>query len=466
MTVLESPISQPSPGPLAELRSAVSCQVLIPGDAGFDAACMVWNLSYRHEPAVIVIADSANDVAHAVRFATRTGRSVTVHSTGHGIGLPAADSVLILMHQLDHVAVDAAAGTASIGGGAKWERVLGPAQDAGLAPLLGSSPDVGAVGYTLGGGMGWLARKHGLNIDRVRAFEVVTADGEIRRVTAEEEPDLFWALRGGGAGSLGVVTAMEIDLVPVSNVYAGNLFYPAAAASRVADHYRRWIERAPVALTSSLAFMNFPPLEEVPDFLRGQSFTIVRGCFDGPEEEGRQLLSFWREWEAPLFDLWGPMSFRDVGLISNEPVDPMAGMSTSEWLGDITPEVVDILSHRVFPSDGPPVLVIAEIRHAGGAIDRAGEDAAYGNRKERHLLQLVGVSMDETEHERLLAYTAALRQELAPYVTGAAYLNFLEGDDKIDRAVNGFEPHDWDRLRRIKADYDPANIFSHGLPLA
>lgn len=466
MTVLESPISQPSPGPLAELRSAVNGQVLTPGDADFDAACMVWNLSYRHDPAVIVIPRSVHDVAHAVRFAARTGRSVTVQSTGHGIFLPAADSVLILMHQLVDVVIDGESSTATIGGGAKWERVLAAAQDAGLAPLLGSSPDVGAVGYTLGGGMGWLARKYGLNIDRVRAFELVTADGEIRRVTADGERDLFWALRGGGAGSLGVVTAMEIELVPVTTVYAGNLLYPAASAQRVARRYRRWIESAPDALTSSLAFMNYPPLDDVPDFLRGQSFTIIRGCFDGPEEEGQRLLSYWRDWEAPLFDLWGPMSFRDAGLISNEPVDPVMAMSTTEWLPDITPEVVEILSRRTFPSEGPPALVISEIRHAGGAIDRIGENAAYGNRNERHLLQLIGVSMDEAEQERLLAYGASLRQELAPHVTGAAYLNFLEGDEKIDRAVNGFEPDDWERLRKIKAAYDPRNLFSHGLPLA
>ncbi len=455
-----------SPSPADELGTHLTGRVITPADPDFDSACAAWNLSFTHRPALVVLPRTAQDVAAAVRHAVRHDLRVTVQTTGHGVVRPAAGSMLILTHGLHEVTVDPDVWTARIGGGAKWERVLGPAQAAGLAPLLGSTPDVGAVGYTLGGGMGWLARRYGLSIDRVRWFEIVTADAEVRRVSDEVEPELFWALRGGGAGSLGVVTAMEIDLVPVTRVYAGNLFYPVEAAAEVGDRYRAWLEIVPDELTSSVVFMNYPPFEEVPEPIRGRSFVIVRGCFAGSDEDGEALLSYWRGWREPLLDLWGPMPFSDVALISNDPVDPLGGHSTSDWLAHLGPEVVEILSRRVFPVDGPPSLVFGEIRHAGGAIADPPRPAAYGNRDQRHVLQMVGIAEDPEGLARLETYLAEVRAELAPHATGRTYLNFLEGEEKAARAPEGFDPDTWARLRAVKAAADPHNRFADGLPLA
>jgi FAD/FMN-containing dehydrogenase len=230
--------------PLAQLRASISGQVITPEDTGYNAARQAWNLAVNQHPALIVIAQTADDIAEAVRFADAQDLSIAVQATGHGVIREASDSLLLVTSQLTDVRVDPSTRTAWVSAGAKWGRVLAQTQPFGLAPLLGSSPDVGAIGYTLGGGMGWLARKYGLSTDSVNRFELVTADGEIIRASREENADLSWGLRGGG-GNFGVVTGMEIRLYPVTTVYAGNLYYPAQNAREVYAHYRQWIATAP-----------------------------------------------------------------------------------------------------------------------------------------------------------------------------------------------------------------------------
>lgn len=460
MTIL-IPQTQSLPDDLAGFRG----EIIWPGEPGFDARSRAWNLAHQHRPSVIAIPADTADVARAVRFAARSGTGLTIQSSGHGVALPADGSLLLLMTALDEVVIDPARRLARIGGGAKWDRVLGPAQDVGLAPLLGSTPDVGAVGYTLGGGMGWLARKYGLNVDRVRSFTVVTADGSVRTASPTVHADLFWALAGGGAGSLGVVTEMEVELVPVTEVYAGNLLYPVEAAADVVGRYREWIADAPHELTSSIVFMNFPPFDDLPEFLRGQSFVIVRGCWSGPAAEASDLLQHWRSWRVPVHDLWGPMSFRDVALISNDPVDPLTGHSTTEWLSSLDDQMLAIVAGHVFAHDGPPLLAFAEVRHAGGAVAAPSARHSYPNRNEAHLLQVVGVAPDQTALEPVRAAISRLQQAIGPWAHGSAYLNFLEGTEKVARARQAFDRATWARLCRIKATYDPDNLFDHGLPL-
>ncbi len=456
----------PLAGSAAELRSRIAGTVLTPADPGYDDLRLAWNRSYEHHPALVVVPASAADVAVAVRHAGHHGLPVAVQATGHGVVRPADGGMLLLTHRLDDVTVDAEAWTARIGAGAKWEKVLGPATAAGLAPLLGSTPDVSAVGYTLGGGMGWLARKYGLAADHVRALELVTADGAIRRASPESEPDLFWALRGGGTGSLGVVTAMEIDLVPVASLYAGNLLYPAGMAREVAARYRAWVEDAPDELTSAMCFMNFPPLDEVPEPIRGRSFAIVRGAFVGSDDAGERLLRYWRDWRAPDLDLWGRMPFSEVATISNDPVDPLPSLATTEWLDDLGCDAVDVLVEALFEQEGPSPLLFAEARHCGGAIGRPPEHPnAYGNRARRFVLECVAVTQGPESEAALAGWVFGFKQRLAPHIAGGAYLNFLEGEEKRRRSSEGFEPEAWQRLRRIKAEVDPADVFSHGIAI-
>ncbi len=457
----------PLAGSAAELRSRIAGTVVTPADPAYDELRLAWNRSYEHHPALVVVPASAADVAVAVRYAASTGMPVAVQATGHGVARPASGGMLLLTHRLDEVAVDAGAWTARIGAGAKWEKVLGPATAAGLAPLLGSTPDVSAVGYTLGGGMGWLARKYGLSADHVRSFEIVTADGAIRRASPDSEPDLFWALRGGGAGSLGVVTAMEIDLVPVESLYAGTLLYPAELAREVAARYREWVEDVPDELTSGVCFMNFPPLDEVPEPIRGRSIAIVRGAFVGTDEAGEELLRYWRDWRPPDLDLWGRMPFSEVAAISNDPVDPMPALVTTEWLDDFSDGAIDVLAATLFEQDGPSPLLFAQARHCGGAIGRAPEHGnAYGNRARRFVLECVAVTQGPGGDPALAAFLEQFKARLAPHAAGGAYLNFLEGEERLRRSPEAFEPEAWQRLRRIKAAVDPGNLFSHGVAIA
>ena len=443
-------ITVPLDGAAAALRQQISGEVLTATDPGYEDLRLAWNRAHEHNPALIVVPATAADVAAAVRHAVDHGMAVAVQATGHGVATPAQGSMLILTHALDWVDVDAEARTARFGAGVKWDRVLGPAAEYGLAPLLGSTPDVSAVGYTLGGGLGWLAKQYGLSSDAVRSIEIVTADGKIRQTSPAEETDLFWALRGGGAGSFGVVTEMEIDLMPVPSLYAGNLLYPASMAREVAARYREWITTTSDELTSSIVFMNFPPFEDVPEIIRGQSFTVIRGAFTGSDTAGAELMRFWRDWQAPALDMWGRIPFSEVATISNDPVDPMMAAVSTEWLASLDDGAIDILVEAMFEQNGPSPLIVAEVRNIGGAVAREPRHpSAYGNRRQCHLLELIGAGMDEGSIRAVEAFIETTREKLGPYRAGGAYLNFLEGAEKTARSSEGFEPESWTRLRRI-----------------
>jgi FAD/FMN-containing dehydrogenase len=445
-----------------QLRARVSGRVLTPQDEGYEAERKAWNLTVDQYPALIVVAQNANDIVEAVRFAREQDLEVAVKSTGHGVIREANDSLLIVTSQMTYVRVDAGRQTAWISAGAKWGDVLGVAQAVGLAPLLGSSPDVGAVGYTLGGGMGWLARKYGISADSVNWFELVTADGNLVRASATENADLFWGLRGGG-GNFGVVTGMEVRLYPVTTIYGGNLFYPIHMAAEVYAQYRRWIAGAPDELTSSVVLMNYPPFPQVPEFLRGQSFAMLRVSFCGPVQQGEELMKYWRAWQAPLRDDVKAMPFSQVAAISNDPVDPVASCSSGAWLSDLGEEVADILFRYVVLRNAPPLLMFAETRHAGGAISRVDPGAAaFGNRDALYSLQVVGAAPTRPVWAAVRHHIAELKRELSAHLHGGVYLNFLEGDEAVVRTRQGFSPGAFNRLRQLKTRYDPQNLFSHG----
>jgi hypothetical protein len=447
-----------SNGRAVQLQERIQGQVITPTDPGYDEARKAWNLNVDQHPAVIVLAESAEDVAESVRFARGEGLGVAVQSTGHGNVRPADNCLLIITSRMRHVGVDAHTQTAWIQAGAKWGMVLEKTQPLGLAPLLGSSPDVGVIGYTLGGGMGWLARKYGLVTDSVRYFEVVTAEGQITRASQAENSDLFWGMRGGG-GSLGIVTSMEIQLYPVTTVYGGNLYYPVGEAKEVFGRYREWVSSAPDELTSSIVIMNYPPIPELPEFLRGHSFAIVRGCYCGPIEEGEALLGYWRDWQAPIIDDFKAMPFSEVATISNDPVDPLPGSSSGAWLRELPNEVLDTLIRYGAPSEGPPVYLMTEVRHAGGAIARIDPSAdAFSHRDAPHSLQVVGITATPEAYQHLRAYTQSLKRDLEPYIMGV-YMNWLEGEESRERIQDGFSPEAYRHLRELKARHDPDNLF-------
>jgi hypothetical protein len=451
-------------GRWAELQSNIAGKVITPQDPEYDEARKAWDLTVQQWPAAIAVATDAVDIVEAMRFAKGAGLAVAVQSTGHGVVRPANDSLLILTSEMKEIDVDPASQTAWVGAGAKWGMVLEKTQPFGLAPLLGSSPDVGVVGYTLGGGLGWLGRKYGLAADSVRFFEVVTADGRLVHASEAENSDLFWGLRGGG-GSLGVVTGMEIGLYPVKAVYGGNLFYPIELASEVFGRYRDWIGSIPDELTSSVLIMNFPPIPEVPESLRGQSFAMVRGCYCGPLEEGEALLQSWRSWRTPLVDDFKAVPFADVATISNDPVDPLPGFSSGAWLRELSDQAIDLLIRYGYGcgnSDRSP-FAVTEVRHAGGVISRVRVDtSAYSNREATLLLQLIGMAPTPEIYRHLQQMTGELKQELQPYLTGGVYLNLLSREESQQRVESGYTPEAFQRLTALKAEYDPENRLRSG----
>ncbi len=438
-----------------ELEASIQGQVITPIDPRYDEARLAWNRKVEQYPALIVVARSAQDVAVAVTFARQHEMGIAVQGTGHGNVRPADDALLILTQEMNGVTINPVDRTAHIEAGVKWGAVLPAAQEHGLAPLLGSSPTVGVVGYTLGGGLGWLGRKYGLSADNVVQFELVTADGQLCIASEDENPDLFWGLRGGG-GSLGIVTSLTIRLFPVTQVYAGNLFYPASMAQDVFRHYRDWIVDVPDELTSSVLVMNFPPIPDLPEFLRGQSFAIVRGCYCGSIAEGEALLRHWRDWQPPLIDDFKTIPFGAAATISNDPIDPMPGFSSGSWLSDLSDEAIEAIVE--YGLGNPGLLVFAEVRHAGGAIRRvAGDTAVYGNRDAELVLSLVGVAPTPEAHHHLVTYTEQLKEALRPSLTGGVYMNFLEGVESQRRIRDGLAAGGYDRLAQLKAKVDPEN---------
>jgi FAD/FMN-containing dehydrogenase len=445
------------------LRSQIAGDLYLPADAGYEGARRAWNLTVNQHPALIVVARSAADVAAAVRYAGGAGLKVAVQATGHGISRAADGALLIVTARLCGVRVDAATQTAWVEAGAEWGMVLAQTQPVGLAPLLGSSPNVGVTGYTLGGGMGWLARKYGLAADSVNRFQVVTADGELRWVSATEHQDLFWGLRGGG-GSLAIVVGMEIKLYPVTTVYGGNLIYPASMAKEVIHFYRDWIKDAPDELTSSFALMNFPPLPEVPEFLRGQSVIMVRGCYVGAVADGEALLRPWLAWREPLVNLFGAMPFSQVGLISNDPQDPMPALTTGAWLRALTDEAIETLVEYAF-ADGSSPLIMTEVRHTGGAIGRVrSTESPIGHRDAAHVLCLVAATPTPALFQAAAAYAQQFKQALQPVLDGV-YMNFLEGEEARTRTKEAYMLGNYIWLRQLKQKYDAGDRFCHSFDI-
>lgn len=457
MDMLAAPVAL---GTVDSLRAQLRGTVLLPGDADYDEARKAWNLSFQHHPALIVRAKTANDIAAAVRFAREAELPVAVQATGHGVARPADGALLIITSDMNGVEVDAETRTAWVEAGVLWGKVLEKAQAVGLAPLLGSSPDVGAVGYTLGGGMGWLARRYGLAADSVQYFEVVTADGEIVHASDTENPDLFWGLRGGG-GSLGIVTGMAITLYPVTTIYGGSLIYPAEQAKALYTFFRQWIANMPDEMTSSIGLMNLPPLPQIPEFLRGRSVVMVRAAYAGDPEAGAALIQQWLDFMPPIANMFRPMPFSEVGSISDDPSDPTPGLSVGVWMRELTDEAIDTIIQYGMAAHGSP-LVFTEIRHAGGAIAKVNSSAtAYSNRESALLLQMLAMTPTPEAFEGARQFQGQFQRAMQPVLTGGVYLNFLEGDEKQARTQDAYTPEKYRRLQEIKAKYDPDNLFSH-----
>jgi FAD/FMN-containing dehydrogenase len=451
--------------PFETLRHRLTGTVIEPGQPGWDAATQAFNLTLVQEPALVAIPTDERDVIAIVDFARDHGMQVAPQRTGHNAEPLGAldDVILVRTDALQGVEIDAERRIARVGSGSKWEDVLPQASALGLAALHGSTPDVSVAGYSLGGGVGWYARKHGLATNSVTAIELVTADGVLRRVDHDNEPELFWALRGGG-GSFGIVTALEFRLYPIAEVYAGVLFFEFERASEVLHAWREWTLTLPDEVTSVGRLLQFPPLPELPEFLRGRSFAVVEAVLLGSEAEGAELLAPIRAL-GPQMDTFAMVPPIGIAELHMDPPQPVPYTGAGQMLSELDAAAIDAFVAVAGPGSGSP-FVSAEIRHVGGALSRAAEGhGALATLDSSYLTFAVGIVMDEesarANHERV----ALLERALAPYDNGRQYLNFTE--ESTDPA-RFYSDDAYRRLREVKAAYDPDGVMraNHPIPAA
>ena len=448
------------------LARRVTGPVLTPRDEQYDVERAGSQTARSHRPAILVGATGAADVRQAVEFAGRHGLAVAVQGTGHALAAVAAEGgVLINTSRMTGVRVNAQARTAWVEAGVRWNQVIQEAAPAGLTPLAGSAPGVGAVSYTLGGGLGLLSRRYGYAADHVRSIDVVTADGRLRQVTATSNPDLFWALRGG-RDNFGVVTGIEIDLMPVPTLYGGGLFFDFASAREVFATYVRWSAGMPDEMTSSVAVIAFPDAPVLPPPLRGRHVVHVRVAYSADDlSAGKELVAPLRALN-PFNDTVRELPCTEVGTIHNDPPVPGAFESVTALLGELDADAVGAVLDLVGPH--APVPHVVELRHLGGRLARPADVAnAVGNRDAQYLLNVVS-RLERADITDIRPAHARLLEAIAPWSTGGRALTFLNGERDTRHVRSAYDPEDWRRLTEIKAVYDPRNIFrlNHNIPPA
>jgi UDP-N-acetylenolpyruvoylglucosamine reductase len=441
---------------IAALRHAIRGSVLTPGDDGWDEARTPWNLAVDQHPAVIAVPANSADVQAVVRFATANGLRIAPQGTGHGAAAlgDLSDAVLVRMTELRDVEIDAEARQARAGAGAVWEDVVNPAAGHGLVALHGSSPDVGVAGYTLGGGVGWLARKHGLAANSVTAIEVVTADGEFHRVDHTHERDLFFALRGGG-GNFGIVTALEFTLFPLEQVFAGWMIWPWEQSERVLSAWRDWTETTPDEITSVGRILQLPNVEMIPEPLRGRDLVVVEIAYQGDEASGRELLEPLLRLEPEMSTL-ATMPAAGLVRLHADPEGKTPGIGDGVMLGSLPDDAIAAAVDVAGPGSGSPFISF-EIRQLGGALGRRAEGAGAASHLEGAFgVFFVGLPFTPELARALESHVELVEEALAPWKSRQTYFNFAE------RAVDSeslYAGSTHDRLREIRERFDPCELF-------
>ena len=450
---------------LDDLRERLTGAIVLPSDGGWDTARQAWNLSVDQRPVAVVFPEASEDIAAVVEFVGARGLRLAPQGTGHSAAPmgPLEGTILVRTSRMRGVEIDAAAKRARVRAGALWGEVVPAAAEQGLAALAGSAKDVGVVGYTLGGGIGWLARRHGLACNSVLAVEAVTADGRIVHADAESEHDLFWALRGGG-GSFAVVTALEFALYPIAEVYAGALFWPLERAGEVLHTWRELVAAAPDELTSLGRLMQFPPIPEVPELFRGRSFVLVEAAFCGSEADGAALLQPLREL-GPEMDTLATIPVDGLSELHMDPPQPVPFAGDGMLLSELPAEAVDALVRIAGAGAGSPLLSV-EVRHLGGALaNPPASSGAQSSIDAGFALYAVGIAMDADMKAAVQAHAAKVQDALAAWAAGRSFMNFTER-----RADPGeiFDATTYARLRRVKAEYDPDDVIrgNHSIPPA
>ena len=448
---------------IEDLRSRVPGQLALPGDPDYQIATP-WDRAVPVDPAAVVAVADATDVAEVVRWAATQHWRVAVQATGHGAVPLSGDAILVHTGRLQECAVDPATRSARFGAGVTWQQVLDVISPHGLAAVCGSSVNVGATGFLTGGGIGPLSRPLGLASDYVTALEVVTGDGRKRRVTADDEPDLFWALRGGKS-YLGIVTAVELRLLPITELYGGSVFFDGAELATVLTAWRDWAADLPYTADSSVAIMQMPPLPQVPAPLAGKITVSVRYADLAAAEEAERTLSPMLAVAKPIFGGTGVLPYGRIGEVHNDPVAPAPTGHSTALLAGLPDEAVEQLVRLAGPGSGSPQTVV-EIRQLGGALaEPLGVPSAFtGGRQAAYNLYVSG-NPSGSSREVLLAHGNGLLSALSTSVTGEKLINFADSGDPA-QLRSCFDATTVERLLTLADRHDPDNVLARPLRAA
>ncbi|BEK96992.1 oxidoreductase [Nocardia seriolae] len=440
---------------ITELPTATG-PVFQPGDTGYEAEIAGFQTAYTHRPAVVVGAAHAEDVRAAVEYAARHGLPIAVQNTGHGLSVATDGGVLVTTRRMTDIRIDAERRTARVAAGVQAGTLIEAAAAHGLAPLNGSSLSVGVVGYTLGGGIGILAREFGYAAEHVRAIEMVTADGRLRRLEPGDE--LFGAVLGTG-GNFGVVTALELALLPVTTVYGGQLQFDTPLVAPALEAWRLWTQDLPEQMTSAITTMSFPDIPAFPPHLRGRYVATINIAFTGSAEEGERLVAPLRAVGARMADDLREMPYTESHAIYRDPEHPHAYVARNALLSELPADATDAFLDATAPGSGLPV--IAGFRHLGGALGRPGPNGiSMDHRAAEYIVRVLAMPTTDNADQIDTRFADVLKT-VHPWTLGHN-LHFLYGggeraDENQTRA--GYSPTTYDRLAALKSKYDPANLF-------
>jgi FAD/FMN-containing dehydrogenase len=444
---------------LESLRPQLRGTLARPGEPGYERA-VPWNVAVPTTPAAVVAVADAQDVVRTVRHAAAHRLRVAVQRTGHG-AVPFAGDDVLLVHTagLDELSIDPQARTARIGAGVIWQQVLDAAAPHGLAALCGSSPHVGVAGFLTGGGIGPFVRQAGLSSDLVRAFEIVNGAGDVVRVTPQEHAELYWGLRGG-KGTLGIVTAVEIDLLPQPRFYGGALYFDGADAPAVLSAWRDWADVLPDDADTSLAILQLPPLPAVPPPLAGRMTVALRFTTFGDAARAEQLLAPIRAAATPVLDGVGEFPYAALAAVHADPVDPMPSHESATLLGEFPAAAVDALLAVAGPAAGSPQVVV-EVRRLGGALARpAVHRSAFCHRDAGWSVLAIGVLAPPVA-AAVPAHGAAVVAAVAPWSTGGVLPNFApSADPELNARAYDEDTVAW--LGALADRLDPAGVLRVG----
>lgn len=444
---------------LEALRLAAPGRVHLPADPAYDALRLPWNLAVDQRPAAVAVPTSVEEVVDLVRTASRLGLRVAPQSTGHGAGplhTRLGDTLLIKLHELVGVTVDPVARTARVVGGTQWAPVVHAAAAHGLTAAHGSAPDVGVVGYTLSGGMSFYGRQHGLAVNHIRAVELVTPDGRLVRCSPTEEPELLWAVRGAG-GNLGVVVAVELELLPYADVYAGMLLWEDSHAADVVRAWAAWTRDLPESVTTTLRVMSFPPLPHLPPFLSGRRLVVIDGAVLEDDASATALLAPLRAL-SPEMDTFGRIPTPGLLDVHMDPPVPSPAVTTHAVLGALDEAAVERL---IEAATAPSSLLFTELRHVGGAFSRTVPGGgALGRLDGEHVLHCAAIAPTPEAVVAADAAGEAVLTAMAPWRVDGRSLTFSdELDPPAERASEAFSAADWQRLAAVRRSVDPAGTM-------